>query len=247
MGKSGLELQHDEKILLRWTTGPRAVTMDALERVKFLRTIPLFGDLDEDLLSFLASESCERSFEAGELLFYQGDPGTTCYIITEGRVRIFLVGEDGRELSMRIMGPGEIFGEMALFEDEPRSANIEALGEVKVLELHRETFLRCLLHSPTLALRLLRSLSARLRMTTEAAENLVSLTVAERLMLQLQRLAERSGRAVEGGTQIMLPLTQRELAALVGTSRESVNRALVCLRREGKVRLEGGWIVLLEP
>ncbi len=246
MERLGLELQYDEKILLRWTTGPRTMTMDALERVDFLRTIPLLRDLEEDLLRFLASESCARSFEAGEMLFYQGDPGSTCYIITEGRVRIFLVGEDGRELAVRIMGPGEIFGEMALFEEEPRSANVEALGAVTVLELHRETFLRCLLHSPPLALRLLRSLSARLRVTTEAAENLVSMTVAERLMLQLERLAERSGRDVEGGTQITLPLTQQELAALVGTSRESVNRALVRLRREGKVRLDGGWIVLLE-
>lgn len=217
-----------------------------MERVTFLQSLPLFRGLSDEVLRFLASESLYRVFRAGEVIFYQGEPGSMCHIIERGRVRVLVVGEDGRELAVRILGAGEIVGEMALFEDLPRSASVEALEETRTLELHRDVLLRCLRRSPGLALSLLRALSARLRYATEEAEGLASLTVTERLMRRLQRLAEWSGMPVAGGVRIMLPMTQQELAALVGTSRESINRALVRLRRQGKVRLEGGWIVLLD-
>jgi len=216
-----------------------------VERKAFLGKIPLFQDLDDELLGFLADEVHVRLFPAGKVIVYQGESGGTCHVITDGRVRVYVVGEDGRELAFHIMGPGEIFGEMSLFEDLPRSASVEALEETHTLELDQEVMFRCLQRSPALALRLLQSMSARLRTTTKDAEGLASLPVTERLMRQLQRLAERSGRPVSDGVQIMIPLTQQDLAALVGTSRESVNRALVRLRHEGKVRLRGGWIILL--
>ena len=114
------------------------------------------------------------------------------------------------------------------------------------LELHRDVLLHGLERSPTLALSLLRALSARLRNTTEEAEGLATLMVADRLMLRLRRLSKWAGRRTEDGVRITVPLTQQELAALVGTSRESVNRALAGLRKQGKVRLEDGWIVLLD-
>jgi CRP/FNR family transcriptional regulator len=180
-----------------------------------------------------------------DILFHQGDPGSTCHVIVKGKVRVFVIGEDGHELAMRILGPGEIVGEMALFEDLPRSANVQALEETHTLELHQDVLLRCLQRSPTLALSLLRAMSERLRYTVEEAEGLASLTVGERLMRRLRKLAEWSGAPVQGGVRLSLPMTQQELAALVGTSRESVNRAMVRLRRDGKVRIDNGWIVLL--
>jgi len=216
------------------------------ERVALLQSLPLFQGLSDEVLCLLAEESRPRVFQAGEVIFYQGEPGSTCHIIAQGRVRVFVVGEDGRELSMRILGPGEIIGEMALFEDLPRSASVEALEETRTLELHHDVLFRCLRRSPVLALSLLRALSARLRYATEEAEGLASLTVAERLMRRLRQLAEWWGMPVSGGVRILLPMTQQELATLVGTSRESVNRALVRLRRQGRVRLEEGWIVLLD-
>lgn len=215
-------------------------------QLAFLRSLPLFGGLTDEDLEILLAESCQRTFEAGDLLFYQGDPGSTCHIILQGRVRIFVVGEDGRELAVRILGPGEIVGEMALFEDLPRSANVEALDQTHTVELDEATLTRCLRRSPALAFGLLRALSSRLRSTTEDAERLVSLPVPERLLRQLRRLAAWSGRPAPGGVRITPPMTQQELASLVGTSRESVNRALVGLRRQGKVRLEDGWIIILD-
>ncbi len=216
------------------------------EPIAFLRSLPIFHNLGDEALRYLAAESRPRVFQAGEIVCYQGDPGSTCHIIVQGRVRVFVIGEDGQELSVRFLGRGDIFGEMALFDDLPRSANVEALEEAHTLELHREALLDCLRKSPALALNLLRSLSARLRYSTMDAEELASLPVIERLLRRLRQLAEWAGTPATGGVRIMLPLNQQELATLIGTSRESVNRALVQLRRQGKVRLENGWIVLQE-
>ncbi len=215
------------------------------EKTTFLRSLSLFHDLSDKDLHHLAAESRRCRFAAGDMIMYQGDPGAACHVLVQGRVRVFVVGEDGRELAMHILGPGEIVGEMALFDDLPRSANVEALEETRTLEWRRDALLRCLQKSPELALSMLRSMSTRLRYATGDAEGLASLTVAERLLQRLRRLADWSGMAVPDGVRIVPPMTQQELAALVGTSRESVNRALVRLRRQGRVRLDDGWIVLL--
>jgi CRP-like cAMP-binding protein len=216
------------------------------ERVAILRSLSLFKGLDDETLHHLAKNSRRREFQAGEVICYRGDPGSTCHIVIRGKVRVFLVGEAGRELSVRILVPGEMFGEMALFEGLPRSANIETLEETQTLEVAHDALLDCLRKSPPLALNLLQALSARLRSSTMEAEELALLTVDERLTRQLHKLAKWSGVPVPGGLRIMVPLTQQELATLIGTSRESVNRALVRLRRQGRVRLEKGWIVLLD-
>jgi CRP/FNR family cyclic AMP-dependent transcriptional regulator len=233
------------------TMGPvmidnRSVQDPPAERVAFLRSLPLFSGLTGDELRFLAGEAQMREYEAGTIIFHAGEQGYTCHIIVKGKVRVYVIGEEGRELSVSIFGPGEIVGEMALFEDLPRSASVEAIEPTTTLELHQNVLLHGLEHSPTLARSLLRALSARLRHMTEEAEGLASLTVSDRLILRLRRLAEWSGRPVTDGVRITLPMTQQELAALVGTSRESVNRALATLRRQGKVRLDNGWIILLD-
>ncbi len=220
-------------------------TSSIAERVNSLRSLSLFEGLTNEELHFLATEAQLRFYAAGMTIFHQGEPGSTCHIIVRGKVRVFVIGEDGRELSVSIFGPGEIVGEMALFENLPRSANVETLEPTWTLELHQDVLLHGLAHSTTLACSLLRALSSRLRHMTEEAEGLASLTVADRLLLRLQRLAEWSGRPVADGVRIALPMTQQELAALIGTSRESVNRALSGLRKQGKIRLDNGWIVLL--
>lgn len=211
-----------------------------------LRALPLFQRLVDDDVCILIAESHRRVFDASELIFHQGDTGATCHIIVEGQVRVYVVGEDGRELSLNILGAGELIGEMALFEESSRSASIETLTETHTLELDRGTLLRCLRRSPALALELLRALSSRLRNTTEDAERLTSLPVPERLYCRLQQLAACSGRRVSDGVCITPPMTQQELATLVWTSRESVNRALSRLQSEGKLRLDNGWIVILD-
>jgi CRP/FNR family cyclic AMP-dependent transcriptional regulator len=241
-----LRKEPNERMAHRPTSLPGASTDPLAARKTFLEALPLFAGFNDAELHFLAEEARERAFDTGEPIFYEGDAGHTCHIITTGKVRVYVIGEDGRELSVSILGPGEIFGEMALFDDLPRSASVEAIEPARTLELHQDVLLHGLQRSPTLALSLLRALSARLRHTTEEAEGLASMTVADRLMLQLRKLSEWAGTCVSDGMRIALPMTQQELAALVGTSRESVNRALAGLRKQGKVRLEDGWIVLLD-
>jgi len=217
-----------------------------MDRLAFLKSLSLFQGLGDEALRYLVAGSRHRMFQVSETVFYQGETGSTCHIVARGRLRVFVVGEDGRELSVRLFGPGEIVGEMALFEDLPRSASVEALEQTQTLELDRDVLLGCLHRSPALALGLLRSLSARLRYANEEAEGLASLTVHERLMRRLRQLSGWCGTPTPGGVRVTLPMNQQELATLVNASRESVNRALMRLRRQGKVRIEGGWIVLLD-
>lgn len=214
--------------------------------IAFLQSVPLFRKLPARELQYLAEDCQRRTFEEGALIFYEGQRGTTCHIILKGKVRIYTVGEDGKELAMRLLGPGEIIGEMALFEDLPRSANVITLEWTETLELDRAILLELLRRYPDMALGLLKALSARLRHTNEDAEWLASLPVTERLLLQLRRLASWSSSPTSDGVRLLPPMTQHELASLIGTSRESVNRALVRLREEKRVRLENGWIILLD-
>jgi len=219
---------------------------DTIELLPLLHPLPLFRGLSAQEMRILLAEARHHIFQTEQLIFSQDEAGETCHIIIRGRVRIFVIGEDGRELSMRILGPGEIVGEMALFENLPRSANVISLEETHTLELDQEALLRCLRRCPALALSLLQALSARLRHTTEEAEGLASQPVPERLLKRLQSLANGSGVRIHDGIRIALPMTQQELATLVGTSRESINRALVRLRQQGLIRTEGGWIILLD-
>ncbi|MBN1259083.1 MAG: Crp/Fnr family transcriptional regulator [Anaerolineae bacterium] len=224
----------------------RRLPMDTQELVRFLQAIPLLKGLTDHDLHILAMAAHRRVFQEGQRIYDQGEPGITCHLITRGRVKVFVASDEGHELAMRLLGPGELIGEMALFENLPRSASVVAVIPTETLELDQETLMRCLQRSPALSLSLLRAMSARLRHTTEEAEGLASLPVPERLLRRLQRLAEWSGTRVEDGIRIMPPMTQQELAALVGASRESINRALVKLRRQGVVRWDDGWIVLLD-
>jgi CRP/FNR family transcriptional regulator len=241
MYQSGLKCQQD-KLSKR-----RKMRVDSNNVVAFLRSQPLFRDLQPRELQQLAQAARRRTFEIETYIFRQGERGAACHIILRGKVRVFVTGEDGRELSVRLLGPGEIIGEMALFEEAPRSASVVTLEPTETVEIGRDALLHSIRRSPSIAVHLLRAMSARLRRTNEDAEWLASLPVVERLYLQLQRLADWSGTPTTDGSRITPPMTQQELAALVGTSRESVNRALMRLRQQDKVRLEDGWIILLDP
>ena len=157
-------------------------------------------------------------------------------------MRIFVLDEDGHELSVRVLGPGEIIGEMALFDDSPRSASAVAMAEARFLILRQQVLQQCIQEHPDFAISLLRALSRRLRQSNDQAGRLASMTVEERLLRQIRAFAKTTGKPMQGSIRITMPLTQSELASLVGTSRESVNRALANLRKRGKLRITEGWI-----
>jgi len=223
--------------------------MPASDRRDFLRRVPLFNGMDDAELGRLAADTRRRRFAAGETIFYQGDPGSAIYIVEAGRVRIYVHGgaERGQEVSVMIYGHGEVFGEMSLLDRQPRSATAEAMENVSLLTINDEDFTRHLRQSHQLALNLMLTLSTRLRDTTETVESLATLDVHRRLIKRLLHLAERHGTATRAGIRIRGRLTQQDLASLISTSRESTNRALRALERQGLIEMQYGRITLLKP
>lgn len=186
-----------------------------------LRKVPLFATMREgDILAF-AELVRERSFPKGSVIVFEDDPGDALYLVARGQVKVVLIGEDGREVILSVLGEGNFFGEMSLIDEKPRSATVIAMVDSIVLVLRREDFQARLRTSPEIAIALLRELSRRLRRADEKIGSLVLLDVNGRLADLLLRLAEE-----EGGDRITKKLTHNVLAQMIGSSRETVSRTM---------------------
>lgn len=181
---------------------------------------------------------------AEETLFQKGDPGDGMIAVISGRVRITANAPDGRQLILNMINPGEIFGEMALISDQPRSADAITDAPSSLLHLLRQDFVPFLEQSPRLMLRLLRVLSQRLRHTSEQLEESIFLDVPGRLSRRLLWLAEVVGKPHEGGILIDATISQQQLGNFVGATRESINKTLRTWRTANLIDMAGGKIVL---
>lgn len=224
---------------------PKGKGKGSMKQLAFLHKVPLFANLTDSELQALAADFVPLTFRQHETILRQGDEGEMLYLIQSGRVRIYVLGEEGREISVRLLGPGEVFGELALIDDLPRSANVVAMEDTVVLTLPRSAYLDHLRRCPQLALNLMRTLSTRLRYTTIQAGSLAFLDVYRRVARKLLELAEGHGVAEAEGVRIAVPLTQQELATMVGATRESTNKALAAFRRQGLIRLQRGQIIVV--
>ncbi len=202
----------------------------------------LFQEVPAEVRRELATKSVRRIFSKGTVIFHKESADRTLYLIASGRVRIYLVGESGREVTLNVCGPGETIGELAALDGRPRSASAQALDDVVAYTLPYDEFERVLDPSP-LAATVLRVLSARLRRATDDAESMALFDVFGRLARRLLDLAERHG----SGREIDLELSQTDLASLVGATRETVNRALAAFRQQGLIDQQGHRIVILQP
>ncbi len=191
-----------------------------------LAQVPLFADLDADSLGELAAVVRQRVFRPGEVIFHRGDPGQVLYLINTGKVKICLTSPEGQEVSLAVLGPGECFGELALFDGQPRSADAQAIERVETHALQRADFIKAVLQHPRIAVQVLHVLSGRLRQTDEMIQDLLFLDVHGRVAKKLLELSESHGVRTPSGIRIELRLTQGELAAMVGASRESVNKVM---------------------
>ncbi len=206
-----------------------------------LRQVPLFTGLSEtDLLAF-AAVLRERTYPRGGVIMMQGERGDALYLLAEGQVKVVLIGEDGREVILSVLGPGSVFGEMALLDDEPRSAHVVAMVDSSLLMLRREDFQARLRKSPDIGLALLRELSRRLRRADDTIGSLALRDVNGRIAHLLLELA-----AEEDGERITRQLTHATIAQMVGASRESVSRTLSTLATAGVLRMTRREIVLLD-
>ena len=218
-----------------------------LERRRLLASVSIFASLDERALDALVRATSTRHLDTGEVLFRKGDQGRQLYGVLSGRLKVSASGADGKEIVFNLCDPGEVIGEIALLDANPRSATIVALEPTELLVLDRRELLPFLERHPRVAICMAELLAARLRRLTELAEDSVLLALRARLAKKLVSLARRYGRATPEGVQIDLPLSQQELGDMVGTSRESINKQLRAWAQEGLLVSARGQITLRDP
>ncbi|MFN3432563.1 MAG: Crp/Fnr family transcriptional regulator, partial [Candidatus Sericytochromatia bacterium] len=174
--------------------------------------------------------------------------GDTLYILKSGRVKISKITEDGREKTLALMQPGEFFGEMAIFDEQPRSATAEVLDEQAVVfTLAKRDFERLIIEHPTIALKIMRDMTRRIRQVNQQVEDLAFKDVHERVASTLKNLAEVEGRPIGSKVLINLKMTHQDLANMVGSSRETVTRALNRLQDEGIISISHQQITINQP
>jgi CRP-like cAMP-binding protein len=218
-----------------------------LSETEILARVPLFAGLPEAERERLSRLLRVRHYTRGEVIFLEGDEGSSLFLIAEGRVRIQLTGADGREVVLNVYGPGEIVGEFAVLDGEPRSADAIAQEPSRVYWLQREDFVAFLDNHPRATMAMLAGLSRRLRHTTRVVQDATFRDVPSRLARVLLELAARHGQALPQGIRIDSRLTQGELAAMVGASRETVNRALRGFEQRGMIGWDTNRILIAQP
>jgi CRP-like cAMP-binding protein len=211
-----------------------------------IRKAPLFTALDDAASASLLANMVSVKISKGSVLFAEGDGGDQLYVIAEGKLKLGTSSGDGRENLLSILGPGEMFGELSLFDPGPRTSTATAVTDVKLLSLGQEKLLPWLAENPKVALQLLARLAQRLRRTNEAVGDLVFSDVPGRVAKALIDLGERFGKKTEEGLFVHHDLTQEELAQLVGASRETVNKALADFAGRNWLKLDGRAVLITD-
>jgi CRP/FNR family cyclic AMP-dependent transcriptional regulator len=199
----------------------------------FIATVPLLSRIAPAELQRLAEVTREKQYPKNSVVLFEGDPGDSLFIVREGRVKVVLVGEDGREVILGILGVGEHFGELALIDEQPRSAHVIAMEDSTLLVLRRDDFRRRVDAAPEIAWTMLVELSRRLRRADNKIGGLVLLDVPGRIArLLLDFAGEGTDDVIEK------PLTHQTIAQMIGASRETVSRAMKEFQEEGLIRVE---------
>lgn len=207
----------------------------------------LFRGLPQSTLEDVARRLQVRSGASGTLLVAQDEPGEALFVVFTGRVKVAVAGDNGKEVTLALLRPGEVFGEVSLLDGSPRTANVVALSDSQVLVLSREAFLEHIRQSPLTAMNMMKELARRLRRADETIVGLALQDVEGRLSRILARLAREEGDVpVEGGLLLRRRPTQQELANMVGSSRETVSRTFTSLIRRGLVVPRGRMLVLTD-
>jgi CRP/FNR family transcriptional regulator len=213
---------------------------------KTLAQVALFKDLSEAELSFLAQRAVARKFDAGEILFTEGDPCTGMYVVESGQVRIFKTSAAGREQVLSLEGPGGSVAELPVFDGGNYPASVSALMESTLLFIAKQDLQNLCLTHPQVALKVLRVIGTRLRKLVGIIEELSFTTVRHRLAAYLVRRARSAGARTDAGIEITLPGSNQELAAQIGTVRELVSRNLSRFQSEKLIQMEGRRILIAD-
>jgi CRP/FNR family transcriptional regulator len=220
--------------------------------VELLRSVPLFAGLEEGELERFSQVAVPRSFPAGTRVFHEGDSSDACYIVSEGSFRVTREHSDGRAITLATLGPGEIFGELAMLDGDTRSASAESITDGTLLALPANDVRSLLGRNPEIALKLVAGLVRRLRAANMRLSRQSFQTVPSRVAGILAQLSREGQENKDGDSdgemqEVTIRMNQTDLAQLAGTSRESVSRFLAELERAGVVRSGRGRVTVLQP
>jgi CRP-like cAMP-binding protein len=228
-----------------WYHSHMAATSE--EMIALLHGVPAFSALAEEDLGQVVDVTVPRSFGAGEVVFREGDEGDTCYIVRLGQARAVREHSDGRSITLATFGRGEIFGELAMFDDERRSATVEAVEETEAMAILGTDMRRLLRAHPDIAVKMLGGLARRLRETNERLARQSFQTVQSRVASVLADMVASARSQGAGENDVLITATQSDLAQLAGSSRESASRFLAVLERAGVITQGRGRLVVHEP
>jgi CRP-like cAMP-binding protein len=218
--------------------------MEAEQAASLLARTPLFAGLNESELLGLGACARRRSYQRGQYVFHQGDTGDAVFVLTEGRVKVIFASADGDEMILATLQPPDVFGELALIDGGPRSASVQTLEPTAALTLTRATLLDLMSRQPGVTDVILRSLGMLVRRMIAQAADLVFLDLHGRVAKLLLRMIEDLSDHPSQLTSLDLKMTQSDLAAMVGGSRQSVNQILHQLERRGYLRIEGQRLIV---
>jgi CRP/FNR family transcriptional regulator, cyclic AMP receptor protein len=215
-----------------------------MDEREVLRTVPIFSELSEEDITSLAHLALRKRYPKDTVVFFENEEGDFFFTILEGRIKVTILGDDGREVILSVLGPGDFFGEMALLDNEPRSATAIAVEESELLSLHRNDFQSVLNDNRSITSALIRVLSARLRRANHQISTLALLDVYGRVARVIVDMAREEGKRLRDGRIAFRRATHQEIANRIGTTRETVTRMLKDLERQGLIHVEGKEIVV---
>ncbi|HMM21973.1 MAG TPA: Crp/Fnr family transcriptional regulator [Selenomonadales bacterium] len=216
--------------------------------MQYLKQIPVFAELPDSQLAQIGANTLERLYRRGAVIFMEGEPGEGFHYVLSGKVKIVKATDDGREHIIKILGPGDIFAEVLLFNNQPYPATAIAVEESRVGIIKNSDLERLVLSNNRLALQLIKALSQRLLYAQQKIKNLALNDVLARTAETLLRLGKEHGRpGPDGSIGITLELSRQDLASLVGTTRETVTRTLSSLKKDRIIDFDGQEMVILQP
>lgn len=211
---------------------------------EFLRSVPLFSRLGEASLDAILRLTRRKRFRKDEVVFHEKEVGDTLYVILRGRVKVAIFGDDGKEVTLSSLTEGDFFGEMAVLDQEPRSATVIAEEECELLSLQRDDFTRAIEMDPGISASLVQVLAARLRKANHQISTLALLDVYGRVARVIQELAEEEGKRLKDGRVVVRRPTHMDIAHRIGSSRETVTRMMRDLEEAGHLETQGREIFL---
>jgi CRP-like cAMP-binding protein len=215
-----------------------------MDELELLRSVPIFSELTEADFQMLAKVANRRRYPKDSVVFFENEQGDFFFMILDGRIKVTILGDDGREVILSLLGSGDFFGEMALLDNEPRSATAIAVEDSELLSLHRNDFQSVLSDNRSIMVGLIKVLTARLRRANHQISTLALLDVYGRVARVIVDMAREEGRRLKDGRIAFRRATHQEIANRIGTTRETVTRMLKDLERQGMIHIEGREIIV---